>query len=284
MSVKVVGQPPAAEEQRLIDRYFDHEVGAWHDLYEASDVWSRVFQHRQAIALQWIDRLGLAAGAPVLDVGSGAGFLSLQLARRGFAVVAVDAASAMVEATRRHAAEVGMSERVTAQLADAQRLDFPDHHFDLVVALGVLDWVPDPARTISEMARVLRPGGALIASSGNSTALLYLVEPIKNYWLTPLKRGAIALLHRLRRRERIASQKLYPRRRVDRWIKMAGLTKLDCRTVGFGPFTVFYRLVFSESVSGGIHERLQNLADQGTPIVRSAGMSYVVFARKQAGT
>jgi 2-polyprenyl-3-methyl-5-hydroxy-6-metoxy-1,4-benzoquinol methylase len=274
-------RPKDAEWQRLVNRYFEQEVGTWTELYGRSDVSARVFHHRQALALRWVDRLALNSEARVLEVGSGAGFLSVNLARRGLSVVAVDSVSDMVETTRRHAAEAGLAERVTARLGDVQRLDLPDNQFDLVVALGVIDWVPEPAMAVSEMGRVLRPGGWLIVSSGNSAALVSLIEPLKNYWLAPLKRGVKVVLHRLGRRERAASARQYRQKFLDRLLSSAGLLKVESRTVGFGPFTVFRQPVFPKAVSQRVHERLQELADRDVPIVRSAGFAYMVLARKR---
>jgi SAM-dependent methyltransferase len=92
----------------------------------------------------------------LLEVGPGTGaFAARCAAELGCEVVAVDSSPAMVAAT----AAAG----VEAMLGDVQQLPFRDGAFDAAVAAWMLYHVPDRDRAIGELARVLRPGGRLIA-------------------------------------------------------------------------------------------------------------------------
>jgi SAM-dependent methyltransferase len=96
------------------------------------------------------------APARILEVGPGTGELAGRLqAELGAAVVAVDISERMVELTRARGVE--------AIVADVQDLPFPDGSFDCAVAAWMLYHVPDVERGIAELARVLRPGGRLVA-------------------------------------------------------------------------------------------------------------------------
>ena len=111
---------------------------------------------------QWIlDQLQLAAGQSVLDVGCGTGddvAAAAAVVGPSGSAVGVDSSEAMVaEASSRHG---GLPE-VSFQLGDAQQLPFESDSFDACRAERVLQHVPDPDRAVSEMARVLRPGGRL---------------------------------------------------------------------------------------------------------------------------
>lgn len=94
----------------------------------------------------------------LVDVGCGLGEIGERVQRElGAHVCAVDVSSRMVELAR--------ARGLDAQIADAERLPFPDDDFDTAFAGWVLYHVPDVGRAIAECARVLKPGGALVAAS-----------------------------------------------------------------------------------------------------------------------
>ncbi|HET8606172.1 MAG TPA: methyltransferase domain-containing protein [Gaiellaceae bacterium] len=94
----------------------------------------------------------------VLDIGCGTGELAEQLSRQlGADVVAADLSPRMVELAR----ERGLD----ARRADIEELPFADDEFDCVVAAWVIYHAPDRVRAIRELARVLRPGGRLVAAT-----------------------------------------------------------------------------------------------------------------------
>jgi SAM-dependent methyltransferase len=102
-----------------------------------------------------------------LDVGCACGRITFDLARDHREAIGIDLSLALLEA----AVEVRSSGRFDAPRnasfarADALRLPFPDGAFDTVVALNLIDRVPDPARAIDEAARVTAPGGRLLIGS-----------------------------------------------------------------------------------------------------------------------
>jgi SAM-dependent methyltransferase len=114
------------------------------------------------------DRLGLGAGDRLLDLGCGFGRHAFEAARRGAAVVALDAGAdevVRVRGTFGAMAEAGeldpSSARVGAVQGDALHLPFADATFDRVIASEVLEHIPDDVAAIHELARVLRPGGSM---------------------------------------------------------------------------------------------------------------------------
>lgn len=96
----------------------------------------------------------------VLDVGTGAGFLAILLARHGCEATGVDSSGPMLDEARRLARQDGR--HVTFLPMDAQRLDFADGSFDFIVARNVTWTLLDPHAAYREWWRVLRPGGCLL--------------------------------------------------------------------------------------------------------------------------
>jgi arsenite methyltransferase len=105
----------------------------------------------------------LAHGENVVDVGSGAGFDSLIAARMvgpAGQVVGVDMTPAMLAKARRAAADAAL-ENVEFREGTAESLPVADGWADVVISNGVLNLLPDKSVGLSEMARVLKPGGRL---------------------------------------------------------------------------------------------------------------------------
>ncbi|SDP86863.1 Methyltransferase domain-containing protein [Phyllobacterium sp. YR620] len=116
----------------------------------------------QKLALQFIDFAGLADGEKILDVGCGTGSLTFALARNPnlSEIAAIDFSEVFVaEANRRNT-----DPRIHIQQADACALPFKDAAFDRAMALLVLHFVPETAKAVTEMRRVVRPGGVVAAT------------------------------------------------------------------------------------------------------------------------
>ncbi len=103
------------------------------------------------------------AGEHIVDVGCGAGIDSLIAARMAGstgAVIGVDMTPAMLDKARSSAAEARLS-NVEFRHGYAESLPIPDEWADVVISNGVLNLTPDKAAALTEMARILKPGGRL---------------------------------------------------------------------------------------------------------------------------
>lgn len=102
-----------------------------------------------------------ARGGLILDVGVGTG-LELPLFDPDVSVVGVDLSEPMLRRAQSRAAREKLLQVAGLCVMDATRLAFPSDHFDAVVAPFVLTVVPDPAATLDELARVVKPGGEIV--------------------------------------------------------------------------------------------------------------------------
>ena len=100
----------------------------------------------------------------VLEVGVGTG-LSLAHYRPDLKVTGIDFSAEMLEKARTRVREMGLRQVVDLRQMDARELDFPDASFDTVAAMHVLSVVPEPERVMTEIARVLKPGGKVVITN-----------------------------------------------------------------------------------------------------------------------
>jgi demethylmenaquinone methyltransferase/2-methoxy-6-polyprenyl-1,4-benzoquinol methylase len=109
-----------------------------------------------------VDRIVPSAPGTVLDVASGTAGVALQLASRSKAdVVGVDLTIGMLAVGRQNVARAGLADRVQLVAGRAEQLPFPDQTFDALTFTYLLRYVEDPQATLRELARVVKPGGAV---------------------------------------------------------------------------------------------------------------------------
>jgi cyclopropane fatty-acyl-phospholipid synthase-like methyltransferase len=108
-------------------------------------------------------RANLHSGDCVLDAGCGVGGSAIWLARElGASVVGVNVVPGDIDRGRRYARRRNVDHRVTFELQDMTRTDFPDGSFDVVWAIESVCHVPDKREFLAEARRLLKPGGRLV--------------------------------------------------------------------------------------------------------------------------
>lgn len=135
--------------------------------------------------------LQLLEPGEVLDVGAGTGVLAELLAPRARRYVCVDADPRAISVARER---LQGHANVEVLQADMHTLDFPDSRFDLVLLMHTLTYSDEPAGALAEAARVLRPGGRLLATTLNQHRHRDAIETYghANLGFTPAKLGKLA--------------------------------------------------------------------------------------------
>ncbi len=186
----------------------DHIVGGLHgafaDDYENFfDAYDRWRYRQEAHIPECLDRTDWA-GRKVLEIGLGQGAESEQLIRRGAQWSGLDLTEESVARVTTRLRLRGLAHDAVRQ-GSALDIPWPDDSFDVVFSHGVLHHIPDIRRAQSEIARVLRPGGQLVA-------MLYARHSV-NYQVSIriVRRLALAAAYPLRRRRIVDSSPMLRR-------------------------------------------------------------------------
>jgi ubiquinone/menaquinone biosynthesis C-methylase UbiE len=140
------------------------------------------FEPVQECKRRMLELCPVHAGDHVLDVGCGVGHEVQRLAAHvgpNGRVVGIDKSAPMIAEAQRRVA--GMPAPIEYYVCDAQQLDFPDHTFTLCRTERVLRYVESPQRALAEMARVVRPGGQVVAFDFDTD--LTVVDAVPQGWI-----------------------------------------------------------------------------------------------------
>jgi ArsR family transcriptional regulator len=120
----------------------------------------------------------------VADVGTGTGILACELARLGLDVIGIDQSARMLEAARTkiESETFPLGGQVELRRGEAEDIPLADGEVDAALAHMVLHYVTSPDRVIREMARVLRPGGTLVAVDFVSHDLKWMEQELGVVW------------------------------------------------------------------------------------------------------
>ena len=167
----MVSQSQIAE----VTEHFDRAYRTWHDVYQQRQAEGYLLQTRLARAIELVQRHAPGPGR-ALDLGCGCGPASLALAGMGHTVLGVDVSTAMVEQASREASRAGLADRCRFQCADVGVMDLEAGSFDIIVALGFIEYFDEPKALLSRMRQWLAPTGILVLQISNRLRLTYLLD------------------------------------------------------------------------------------------------------------
>ena len=132
--------------------------GAWDDIAKGYDEF--VTPGNFTLGEEALRKAGLLSGMTFLDVAAGSGALSIPAARLGAKVLATDLSPRMLDQLRARATQEGLTLETRAM--DGHALDLPSENFDMAGSQFGVMLFPDMPRGLSELARVVKPGGRIL--------------------------------------------------------------------------------------------------------------------------
>ena len=177
---RYIGSHSTVEKETAATRNRYQRIAPFYDLMEVLS---------EKTYTSWRERLwSMVKGSKVLEVGVGTG-KNMPYYPPGVDITAVDLTPGMLERAKKKAQKLGID--VDLRIGDVQNLEFPDNTFNTVLATCVFCSVPDPILGLSEMLRVIKPGGqALFIEHVRSEklllgALMDLVNPLVKRMMGP---------------------------------------------------------------------------------------------------
>jgi phosphatidylethanolamine/phosphatidyl-N-methylethanolamine N-methyltransferase len=150
-TMKLDGSRQLDFDRESVEQAYDR----WAPIYDL--VFGGVFSKGRDAAIQATNKIG----GRVLEVGVGTG-ISLPLYSPNVRIFGTDISEAMLNKAKQRVAEGRLKNIEGLAVMDAEKLEFADDSFDVVMAQYVVTAVPNPEVALDEFARVLRPGGELI--------------------------------------------------------------------------------------------------------------------------
>src|ERR1700704_1988518 len=149
--IKLDGSRRLDFDREMVEQAYDR----WAPVYDL--VFGGVFSKGRKAAIAATNKIG----GRVLEVGVGTG-ISLPQYGQHLRIIGTDISEAMLKKAKRRVADLRLKNIEGLAVMDAEKLEFPDNSFDVVMAQYVVTAVPNPEVALDEFARVLRPGGELI--------------------------------------------------------------------------------------------------------------------------
>lgn len=161
--------PDGAAPQRNDLQIYDDRADQW---WTDEVRWVRTLKNMVPGRLAYFDRFFDWQEQDVLDLGCAGGFMAEAITRKGARVTGIDPAARAIAAAQAHAEAGGLQIRYDTGVGEA--LPYDDASFDAVVCVDVLEHVEDLGQVVSEVSRVLRPGGMFLFDTINRNPIARL--------------------------------------------------------------------------------------------------------------
>jgi len=270
-------QHTAAAEKRFSDSELAQQ---WTDMYdsETERLEEQNFRQRRDTTVDFVLNI-LPSGGRVLDVGCGAAPVLSKLRERGVSCTGLEYSEDMLKHARNRLRSMGLDES-DLHRGDCCHTPFDSATFDVVVCLGVVSYVENYSEVLKEIYRLLKPGGCALISFRNQFNPV-LSDPVR------IVKTAVKYLVGRMRPEPYTIGRFMDHREFRTKMTEQGFEFRQYFGIGFGPFKVNYRRMFSERTSIKISNTLTRVfktTRSQVPFKWLADVSLWVYVKPQTQT
>jgi ubiquinone/menaquinone biosynthesis C-methylase UbiE len=254
-----LGAPQVRSEQAIVEAFKLRSRSYFSDNYQYPSAANADRRRRHALVSRLLSRY-VAAGAWVLEAGAGPAVLAEPLSEHGAKHVALDLSLENLREARQR------SRGLRSVVGSLTSLPFASETFQVVTAIGCLEYVPASQTAVDELVRVCQPRGVVIASFANKASP-------RRWWDRLLILPMARVRNRLRGSGRSYEHFLTSRRAARRRLGMAGATVLEEHPLNGG--LLGFPLSSTEST-----QRFERALLARSPTARSVSSEFVVVAQR----
>lgn len=167
------------KHKKNISDFFSHRSDYWVKLYGDENNPSNFTRYelasRKRTVFKHLESVRDTDTVKVLDIGCGIGNYLEELIQRGYSVTGVDVSINMLQISKDHLQKY--ISHPPLGLADIEKLPFNNNEFDIIICVGVLEYLKRDDFAISEVSRVLKPGGRFFLSLPNIVSIKNFLDP-----------------------------------------------------------------------------------------------------------
>jgi ubiquinone/menaquinone biosynthesis C-methylase UbiE len=262
-----------SQYKKTIADYFSTRNHFWNDLYLESKKNINQFvkvhmNDRKRTVIQLLDKYSKNRKMNILEVGCGTGNLMEEVTKRGHSVVGLDISKQMIIDAKSRMEN--SNNDILCTQGDVEKLPFKSEKFDLVLGIGVLEYLYDENKGLTEINRILKNDGIIIVSLPNLFKIQNIFDPYYYFG-----RGFEFLITRKLKFRKRANTNLkqidfstndqftnrrYLKGKIDPLFNKYNFHHLEIISLGFGPFTFWRRSIFSNKFSLRISKILENIS------------------------
>lgn len=149
----------------------EKEVIENHEKYLERVTFYRSFGYDLEKEREFILDKSLPFSGDILEIGTGKGHFALALAKRGLSFTSIDISEDEQKIARLNLRYHGLEKQAIFRVEDAEHLNFPEKSFDAIFSVNVFHHLEKPDAVLSEMKRLLRPGGKIVLSDFNEKGM-----------------------------------------------------------------------------------------------------------------